>query len=127
MNWRAMLLKKRHDRKLGWTLLILALICIIDIPFPPLPPLHATGLAIILFIISLYFLYGGYKLPIREALLMAKEKNGRISVALLTMELGCNIEDAKKIIYILSRENLITLMDESMENGEEVYKVTGVE
>jgi len=87
----------------------------------------SVWLGLFFVVLSVIFIKKSYDLPIREALLMAKEHNNKMSVALLTVELGCDIEEAKKIIEILSRENLITLTDEIIENGEEVYELTRME
>ncbi|MCK5687339.1 hypothetical protein KAJ27_24600 [bacterium] len=118
--------QKMKIRK-GWLFSVLSLIALIDIPLPPLPPVVAVFVFIVCISIAYNSFKEGYYLPVNQCLKLSRYHNNRLSPSIITMELGISIHQAKKIIQILCREGLAVISDKSVDKGEVMYRIIGLD
>ncbi|GAK57644.1 hypothetical protein U27_04611 [Candidatus Vecturithrix granuli] len=122
--------RRKRRRMMSWGLIILGVVTYLDAGwrFPIwLTGIWAFALGTPLIIIGVVLLFSTYKLPIREALLFASLRQGKVSVPTLAMGLDITLETAELIVDHLTQKGYAQVSTEDMEEGVIVYKISGVE
>ena len=120
--------KRRRERaNWGWKLALLgAVVFLLEIPLPPIPPVMAVPCALGCLVIAGQLFWMAKRLPIREALLVAQLHNGQLSVSLLCTELDVDLVVAEAILHEMERRSVVRLEEEPLLNdGELIYRVQG--
>ena len=122
--------RRKRRRMMSWGLILLGVITYLDAGwrFPIwLTGIWAFALGTPLIIGGVILLFSTYKLPIREALLFASTRQGKVSVPALAMGLDITLETAEYIVDHLVQKGYAQVSTEDMEEGVVVYKIAGVE
>ncbi len=121
-------INRRRRASLLWKIfLFITLLFMLEIPLPPIPPTMAFPLALLSLIFAGHSFYLSARLPIREAILLAKANKGYLSVPLLCAELDLDIAVAEAIIRVMDKKGLLSIDDsEILEGGDIQYRVHGL-
>ena len=122
--------RRKRRRMTSWGLILLGIVTYLDAGwrFPIwLTGIWAFVLGTLFIITGLIMLVSTYKLPVREALLLASSHNGKISAPSLSMGLDITLETAELILDQLVKKGYAQVSNEDMEEGIVAYKVSGVE
>ena len=121
--------RRKRRRMYGWGLLSLGVLTYLDAGwrFPIwLTGIWAFALGTPLIIAGTVMLISTWKLPIREALLFARIHGGKITAPSLSMGLDITLETSELILEELTRKGYAQISTEDMEEGEIIYKISGV-
>lgn len=119
--------QRKLKTKKGYLFAFLALLALLDVPFPPLPPMIAVMVFAGFFVLSLSNLREGSYLPVTQCLKLSKFHHNKLSVSIITMELGISIPEAKKSLHVLCNEGLAVISDKSVNEGDVIYDITGLD
>ncbi|TNE45324.1 MAG: hypothetical protein EP343_27310 [Deltaproteobacteria bacterium] len=119
---------KRHRSGVLWKLsFVLMVLLYIEVPLPPLPPRAAFPLALIFTMLTGFFFYQATKLPIREALLLANDHSGHLSVTVLCTEMELTVAEAETLLMVMAKRGLVQVDDDALlGEGDIIYKVKGL-
>ena len=109
----------------GWVLLGLGLFAVLDMFFrEPMPLRGLKGLAagVVIIILGALALYGGYKLPIAEALEIIHRRGRGISASELIHEMRVDKVTANRILDALLQKGFLRSSSGNT-NAEEVFEV----
>ena len=125
--------RRKRQRMWGWGLIVLGIVTYINgAAGTSLPPIWLTGVPafligtpIIILGVVLLALY--YKLPVREALLFASVREGKVTAPALSMGLDVTLDTSEAILDHLVQKGYAQVSTEDMEEGVVVYKIMGVQ
>jgi hypothetical protein len=122
---------RRKKRKMySWGLILFGVATYLDAAwkFPiPLTGISAFVLGTAFVITGIGLLTTTYKLPIREALLFASIKDGKVTAPSLSMGLDITLDTSELILDHLVKRGYAQVSTDDMEEGTVVYKISGVE
>ena len=121
------LIGKRKRANFFWKIfLTLAIICLLEVPLPPVPPQMALPLMALFFLLTINTFYVSKRMPIREALLLSQLHQDQLSLTILCSNLDVDIQTAKAIIRRLERQGLIQVDSDTLAKEDDlIYKVQG--
>ncbi len=124
--------RRRRQRKLGWGLILFGICAYIDgAAGTSLPPLWFGGLWAFaigtpLIVAGVVALLVSYKLPIREALMLANLQQGKLTAPGLSIGLDVTLDTAEEILAHLRQKGYAQVSSDEMEEGVVVYHISGV-
>jgi len=125
--------RRKRRRLYGWFWIMFGIAAYIDgAAGTSLPPIWFTGIwgfaiGTPLVILGVALVAAAYKLPIREALLFASIRDGKITVPALSMGLDITLETSEVIVDQLVKKGYAQVATEEMEEGVVVYKISGLQ
>ena len=114
---------------ISWGLILGGVIVYLDAGwrFPIwLTGIWAFALGTPLIVIGLIRLIDSYKLPIRESLLLAGLRDGKLSAPALSLGLDITLETSEQILDHLARKGYAQISTDDMEEGNVVYTINGL-
>ncbi len=123
------LLERRAKAAFYWKVfLVLSVIFALEIPLPPIPPnLSLPFTLTTLFAFGVFF-FRANKLPVREALLIARLHGGRITPALLCSEMDISLDTAEEVLKLFEKKGVVELDLSAIEDKSElIYRVKGLD
>ncbi len=119
---------KRHRSGVLWKIsFALMVLLYIEVPLPPLPPRAAFPLALVFTMLTGFFFFRATKLPIREALLLANDHSGHLSVTVLCTEMELTVAEAETLLMVMTKRGLVQVDDDALlGEGDIIYKVKGL-
>lgn len=119
----------RHSSGMLWKICFaLMVLFYIEVPLPPLPPRAAFPLALLFTMLTGFFFYKATKLPIREALLLANDHSGHLSLTVLCTDLELTVAEAETLLAVMAKRGLIQVDDEALfGDADIIYKVKGLD
>jgi len=117
----------RARASLFWKLfLFITILFMLEISFPPIPPTMAFPLALLSLILAGHTFFQASRLPIKEALLLAKVNKGYLSISLLCTELDLEISTAEAVLHTMEKKGLLRIDDSAvLEGGDVQYHLQG--
>ena len=123
--------RRRRQRKLGWGLILFGICAYIDgAAGTSLPPLWFGGLWAFaigtpLIVAGVVALLVSYKLPIREALMLANLQQGKLTAPGLSIDQKETLDTAEEILAHLRQKGYAQVSSDEMEEGVVVYHISG--
>lgn len=120
--------QRRKHRRLLWKICFVCMVFFyVEIPLPPLPPRLAFPLAMLFTLLTGWFFFRSQQLPLREALLLGRIRNGCLSLSVLCTDLELPIPEAETLLRIMEKRRLIQIDQEALlGDGEMIYRITGL-
>jgi len=107
--------KQRQQANLYWKFGLLAtILCLIEIPMPPLTPVFAFFGAALAGIFTATQLHKAKRLPIREALLLAQLNDGALTLTRLCVDLELHPTTAKVLLHKMQQQGLLQVDDDAL-------------
>ncbi len=122
--------RRKRQVQYGWGMVALGLLIYLDAGwrFPvPLTGPWAFMLGTPLILAGFWFVIASKKLPIREALLFASTRRGKVTAPSLSVALDVTLDTAEMILEHLVQKGYAQVSTEEMEEGVIVYKISGIE
>ena len=122
--------RRKRQAQYGWGMVVLGIITYLDAGWRF--PIWLTGpwafaLGTPLIIAGFWFVIASKKLPVREALLFASTRNGKVTAPSLSVALDITLDTAEMILDHLTQKGYAQVSSEDMEEGVVMYKISGVE
>lgn len=106
---------QRRQADIYWKIGLLAtILCLIEIPMPPLTPLFAFLGAAATGGLTAHFLIKARRLPVREALLLAQSRGGELTLTSLCVDLELSAPAAKVLLAKMQRQGLLHVDDDAL-------------
>lgn len=119
---------RRRRAALLWKLFMCCcFLLLLEIPLPPLAPHYAFPLSMIFLVLTGHSFYMARRLPVREALLLAKVLDGRLTKSTLCTELELDPPTAEVLLHTMKKQGFIQVDDGALlGEGEVIYRVKGL-
>ena len=121
--------RRKKQRTISWGLILGGAIVYLDAGwrFPIwLTGIWAFALGTPLIVFGLIRLFGSYKLPVRETLMLAGLHDGKLSAPSLSLGLDITLETSEQILEHLAQKGYAQISTEDVEEGNVVYSINGL-
>lgn len=107
--------EQRQKADLIWKFGLLAtILCMIEIPMPPITPFLAFIGTAIFGGLTANYLIKARRLPVREALLLAQARGGELTLTSLCVELELSAPVAKVLLAKMQQQGLLQVDDDAL-------------